>query len=225
MKIDYIGKCLLIEDAGERVLVIGDLHLGYEGAMRASGVMIPVKLYEKCVTDFDEIIARVGGFVDKIVILGDVKHEFGFILQDEWKGIMSFLDHLKKKCNELVVIVGNHDNILFPILKKIEIIGTNCYFWRGVVFAHGDKEYLEMNDNGVKYWILGHGHPAVNLRDGITRESYKCFLIGDFKGKKIVLVPSFFPLITGTDSRDFEIQFAWKFDLDKFDVKVVGENL
>ncbi|MEK6836655.1 MAG: metallophosphoesterase, partial [Nanoarchaeota archaeon] len=109
MKIDYIGKCLLIEEKGERVLVIGDLHLGYEGAMRASGVMIPVKLYNKCIADFDLIIFKVGGFVENIVILGDIKHEFGFILNDEWNLIVKFIEYVRAKCSKLVIIEGNHD--------------------------------------------------------------------------------------------------------------------
>src|SRR3989344_9156973 len=115
MKIDYIGKCLLLEENGERTLVIGDLHLGYEGAMMASGVMIPVKLYDKCVNDFDLIIAEVGGFVDNIVMLGDIKHEFGIILNDEWNYIIKFIEYVKNKCKKLVIIEGNHDAVLFPV--------------------------------------------------------------------------------------------------------------
>ena len=268
MKIEYIGKCLLIEEAGERVLVIGDLHLGYEGAMRTSGVMIPVKLYEKCIADFDEVVSFVnrefdkkiinkknngqvhGSYaglvgnelsrevrdenierrdnekkIDKIIILGDVKHEFGFILQDEWNKIGGFLEHLKEKCKEIIVIEGNHDAILFPILKKMGIVGIDYYLWKEFAFIHGDKEFEEIYDLGVKYWVLGHGHPAVNLYEGAKRESYKCFLTGLYKRKKVILVPSFFPLISGTDAREFDLNYAWDFNLGKFDVKVVGDGL
>lgn len=226
MKISYIGKCLLLEEAGERVLVLGDLHLGYEGAMRSSGVMVPVKLYEKCVADFDEIINSVEGiFVDKIIILGDLKHEFGFILQDEWNKIVNFLEYLKKKCNEIVVIEGNHDNILFPILEKLKVAGVRDYLWRDILFAHGDKEFPELYSDKIKYWVLGHGHPALNLRDGITRESYKCFLNGSFRGKKIILVPSFFPLVAGTDAREFDLGFPFEFNLENFEVFIVGDKL
>ncbi len=260
-KIKYIGKCLLLEDAGERVLVIGDLHLGYEGAMRVSGVMIPVKLYEKCIADFEEIYNYIinnldgkiiiekdsrlvhesyGGLtgsrldreindegkkIDKIIILGDVKHEFGYILDDEWNLIVKFLEHLRGKCKELVVIEGNHDKILFPILRKMRVVAVDFYLWRNILFAHGDKEFEEMFGRDVKYWIIGHGHPAVTLVDNVKRETYKCFLTGAFKGKKVILVPSFFPLIAGTDAREFDLGFAFKFDLRKFNVKIVGDGL
>ena len=308
MKINYVGKCLLLEENGERVLVIGDLHLGYEGAMRASGVMIPVKLYEKCIADFEEIYnyiinnlygkiidsknqkidapppTKVGGLIgarflddrrsdhtlksvvlgrndrhnrlvhgrktgeignklsmeikgegeeirdeenkiDKIIILGDVKHEFGLILQDEWNKIKRFLEHLRGKCKEIVVIEGNHDTVLFPILQKMGIEGVDYYLWKEFVFIHGDKNFKEIEGKEIKYWVLGHGHPAVNLYEGVKRESYKCFLTGSYRGKKVILVPSFFPLIAGTDAREFDLTYAWKFNLSNFDVRVVSEGL
>ena len=171
-KIKYLGKCLLLEKSGERVLVIGDLHLGYEGAMRASGVMVPIKIYDKCIKDFDEIISFVGGFIDKIIILGDIKHGFGTILREEWNEIERFLIYLKEKCSELVVIEGNHDNVLFPILNKIKIVGADYYLWKNIIFAHGDRDFKEMYSKEIKFWILGHGHLAIALYDDIKKENY-----------------------------------------------------
>jgi putative SbcD/Mre11-related phosphoesterase len=224
MKIEYKGKCLLIKESGERVLVMGDLHLGYEGAMRRSGVMIPVKLYEKCVKDFEELINNIGK-VEKIIILGDLKHEFGYILPEEWKNIVDFLKLLKSYCEELVIIEGNHDHILFPVLKKIGVVGLEIYFWKGFIFAHGDKDFGGLYDEKVKYWVFGHGHPAIKLIDNVKKESYKCFLSGAFKKKKVILVPSFFPLIMGTDARDFDLGYPFEFKIEKFDVIVVENNI
>lgn len=229
LKIEYIGKCLLMTaENGERILVIGDLHLGYEGAMRASGVMIPVKLYDKCVADFDLIINCAEGFVDNIVILGDVKHEFGFILDDEWREIIKFIEHVRAKCNNLVVIEGNHDVILFPVLKKLGIAGVDYFIWKNAAFAHGDKKIREIERKDIKYWVIGHGHPALALYEGAKKEKYKCFLCGDYKEKgarKIIVVPSFFPLIEGTDAREFDLGLAWGFDLMKFRAYAVSDNL
>ena len=230
MKIDYIGKCLLLEENGERTLVIGDLHLGYEGAMRASGVMIPVKLYDKCVSDFDLIISGVGGFVENIIMLGDIKHEFGFILQDEWNLIVKFIEYVRTRCSKLVIIEGNHDVVLFPVLNKLGIVAVDFFIWNSVAFAHGYKKFDELYSDNVNYWVLGHGHPAVTLYEGVKKEKYKCFLVGVYKetGKKkkeVIIVPSFFPLIEGTDAREFDLRFAWEFDLMNFEVKVVSSNL
>lgn len=224
MKIDFVGKCLLLTEKGERTLAIGDLHLGYEGAMRRSGVMIPVKLFEKSVADFDSIISKTGE-LDNIVILGDLKHEFGFILPDEWKYIIKFIEYVKSKCNKLIVIEGNHDSILFPVLGKMGIEGRDYFVWNNVAFTHGDKEYTGMNDKEIDYWVLGHGHPAVSLYDGAKKEKYKCFLSGKYKSKKVIIVPSFFPLIEGTDAREFDMKFAWDFNLMKFKAFVVSDDL
>ncbi len=224
MKINYIGKCLLLDENDERILVLGDLHLGYEGAMRRSGVMIPVKLYDKCVRDFREVINYVGR-VEKIVVLGDLKHEFGYILDEEWNNISNFLKLLGEYCDELVIIEGNHDPILFPVLKKIGAVGVESYCWKEFIFTHGDKDLSRLYDKKVKYWIFGHGHPALILREGVNRESYKCFLKGSYKNKKIILVPSFFPLIMGTDAREFDLGYPFDFKIDKFEVIVVEDNL
>jgi putative SbcD/Mre11-related phosphoesterase len=224
MKIEYKGKCLLIEESGKRVLVMGDLHLGYEGSMRRSGVMIPIKLYDKCVKNFMEVIENTKR-VDKIVVLGDLKHEFGYILHEEWENITDFLKLLKEYCEELVIIEGNHDPILFPVLKKIGAVGVEHYIWKEFIFTHGDKDFPELYDKKIRFWVLGHGHPAINLTDGVKRENYKCFLAGEFKKKKVILVPSFFPLIMGTDARDFDLGYPFDFKLEKFKVIIVEDNL
>ncbi len=225
MKIEYIGKCVLLNESSEKVLVIGDLHLGYEGSMRNSGVMIPVKLYEKCIADFKEIIAKVKGFVDKIVVLGDVKHEFGRILPEEWNLIQKFLKLLKEHCKQLIIIEGNHDVILFPIMRQMNIETVDFFIWEGAIFAHGDKDFEKLHADEVKMWVFGHGHPAIVLREGVTRESYKCFLTGLYKRKKIILAPSFFPLINGTDAREFDLGYPFDFKINNFEVIVVGDKL
>ncbi len=227
VKFEYIGKCLFIEDSGEKILVIGDLHLGYAGALRTSGVMVPVKIYERCVKDFEEIInsSIVGGRVDKIVCLGDLKHEFGVILHEEWQEIENFLKLLQSKCKELIVIEGNHDKILFPILKKFGVEGSDYYLYKEFAFFHGDKDIEEIYDKKIKYWILGHGHPAITLYDDSKKENYKCFLIGQFRRWNVIIVPSFFPLIEGTDPRDYDLGFFWNFNLKNFEVNIVADNL
>ena len=88
-----------------------------------------------------------------------------------------------------------------------------------------ETKFKEINDAKIKYWILGHGHPAVTLQDGAKKEKYKCFLAGKFKGRNIIVLPSFFPLVEGSDARDFDLGFAWDFRLENFDVRIVGDNL
>lgn len=250
MNLKYIGKTLLIENTNfekssmsqkekiERVLVIGDLHLGYEASLRSGGLMIPIDLYKQVMEDFEDIFDRLdvelkGKELDKIILLGDLKHEFGFIMREEWDYIGKTLVWLKKKCKELVVIEGNHDKILKPILRNVKVKGDDYYIWNEIAFMHGDKSFEEVEIKDVKTWIIGHGHPAISLEDVSKKEKYKCFLIGNYRVKSkgignkktVIIAPSFFPLIEGTDPREHNMKFGWDFDLMKFEVKIIGDDL
>lgn len=76
---------------------------------------------------------------------------------------------------------------------------------------------------------MGHLHPAVKISDNqkVRSEKYKCFLIGDYKKKKVIIVPSFFPLIEGTSLNEYLKDNACiisKNNIIKFNVFAVGEN-
>jgi len=269
--IEYIGKSLLIDNS---ILVVGDLHLGYEGSMRESGYMIPSGLYEQTISDLDLIfnfieergmgkgekgvannidaklgktkenkvskrnggagmvgddnLSRGGGVVDKVIILGDLKHEFGKILREEWKEILDFLDYLKKKSKEIIIIKGNHDAVIKSVVKRKKVKVVDYYIWEEFAFLHGDRDFEEIYSKEIKCWVVGHGHPAIVLEEksgGIKKEKYKCFLSGRYKRKKVIVVPSFFPLWEGTDVKgDFDLGIVWHFNFDKFDVGVVSES-
>jgi hypothetical protein len=223
LKLEYVGKCLLIEKNKERVLVIGDLHLGYEEMLNRAGVYISRQLFEEVLKDFDEVFAKTGK-VDEVVLLGDVKHGFGTITKQEWSDVLQLFDYLKKKCKKIAVVKGNHDKILEPIAKKRKIEVKDFFIWNEFCFLHGDKSFAEIYDRKIKCWVIGHGHPAVKLSDKIKTEKYKCFLIGKFKGKQVVVVPSFFGGNIGTDPRENKLGFAWNFNFDKFYVKIVSED-
>ena len=224
MKIEFIGKSLLIDN---KILVIGDLHLGYEGSLRESGYRIPFNIFEKILEDLDLIFEGVGK-VDKVVLLGDVKHVFGKYAEDEWKEIGEVMNYLRRKVKEVIIVKGNHDAIIDSMIKKFDKVKlVNYYLWKDFAFLHGDKDFKEAHGNVVKNWIIGHAHPAIILHEkggGVKKEKYKCFLEGKFRGKKVIIVPSFFDVNEGTDVRSYDLGLAWKFNLNKFEVKVVGES-
>ena len=224
-KIEFIGKSLLIDNS---VLVIGDLHLGYEGSMRESGYMIPSGLYKQTIEDLDKIFDRVGK-VEKVILLGDVKHEFGRYVEDEWKEIGEAMNYLRRNTKEVIIVKGNHDAIIDSMIEKLDRVKlVDYYLWEEFCFLHGDRDFKDkIYDKKIKYWIIGHGHPAVTLYDksgGIKKEKYKCFLVGAYNRKKVIVVPSFFPLVEGSDPRDYDLRLIWKFNLDKFNVRIVGES-
>ncbi|MEK6854727.1 MAG: metallophosphoesterase [Nanoarchaeota archaeon] len=223
--VKFVGKCLLIGESGKRILAVGDLHLGYEEHLNQTGIFVSRKMFEEMIEEFGKIFENVGR-VDEIVLLGDVKHEFGGIMRQEWSDVLGLFDYLLERCKKIVIVKGNHDNILEPIVNKRENVDLEDFYSAGeFCFLHGDKDFDEIYDKKIKYWVMGHGHPAVKISDGIKVEKYKCFLAGKFKGKSVLIVPSFFSYNEGSDPRENELGLAWKFNLDRFEVRVVGKNL
>ncbi len=222
--IEYIGKCIVVNENGKKILVIGDLHIGYEASLNASGIFVTRTLVEESLKDIEEIYAKTGE-VNKVILLGDLKHTFGRILKEEWDGIRELINLLRKISKKIIVIKGNHDVLTDIIADKIGFEVKEYYIEGENAFIHGDKDFNEIWEKNVKNIILGHIHPAVNISDSTKTEKYKCFLEGEYKKKKIFVVPSFISANEGTDPRDFEADLPWNVNLNKFKVIVIGENL
>jgi putative SbcD/Mre11-related phosphoesterase len=230
-KLIYIGKCLLIEtgkkDKKERkkILVIGDLHLGYEQALNEGGVFVSRKMYDEMILELDKVfkIAEMGGKVDEVVLVGDVKQEFRGILRQERGDIIGLVNWLLEKTEKLVITRGNHDSILEPILRGKERIELReVYCADGVVFAHGDKNLKDFWNKETELIVMGHWHPAVEFIDGVKKERYKCFLEGKTKGKTIVILPSFIDNREGIDIRHTDFEEKFNASVEKFKVRVVN---
>lgn len=233
--VKYIGKCLYVEtvDKGEKrgILAVGDLHIGYEEVLNQSGVFISQEMFKDMTSYFDKVITNIDHFegkVDYVVLLGDVKHDFGRILRQEWKEIMGLFDYFESKLNtggKIMIVKGNHDKILEYLVEKKKGVALRDFFIVGeICFVHGDRGFEDMLDSDVKCWIMGHGHPAVKLSDGVKMEKYKCFLTGKYEGKEIIIVPSFLEYSEGSDPRENDLGLAWNFDLERFHVKIVGAD-
>ena len=223
-EIEFLGKTVFIETDGKKILAVGDLHLGYEASLNASGVFVTRTLLEQTINELHEILDKTGK-VDEIVLLGDIKHTFGSILKEEWKDTDKIISLLKENCKKVVVIRGNHDALTDIIGKRIGFEVVDYYITEGIVFIHGDKDFQEMWNKKIRTVIMGHIHPAIFITDSIKREKYKCFLKGEYKKKEIIVAPSFISAQEGTDPRDFPPDLPWKLNLRNFNVYIVGENL
>ena len=220
---DFIGKCLLVEELEKRILVIGDLHIGYEENLNRSGVFVYRGMFKEMIVYLDRVFGKVGN-VDEVVLLGDVKHVFGRILRQEWKDVLNLVDYLSERCGKIIIVRGNHDKIIKVIVGKGNVEVMDCYSVGENCFMHGDRKFPDALRKRIKRWIVGHGHPAVKISDGIKVEKYKCFLVGEFKRKEIVIVPSFFEGSIGSDYLENDLGMAWKFDLKNFNVWVVDDE-
>jgi len=293
----YLGKCLLVEKKGKKILVVGDLHLGYEESLGIGGVKLGENVFNESVEYINRVIeeagekgkrlanvrgARVansrknmigykgdkgdsnrrdntvdgidcsdmdinnitdddkvklccdadgiGELVDEFVLLGDVKQEFGEIRGDERENIIKFLNWADEKMNKkgkVVIVKGNHDVILEPILqgkKRVELVDK--YIIGGVLFIHGDKKIKEINNSKCKVIVMGHWHPAAELSEemGVKRERYKCFLYGKQKGKEWIIVPSFSEQRYGKDIRYTSFNKIFGLKSEMFNAFVVSDK-
>lgn len=221
MSLHYIGKSVLLEKEDERVLVLGDLHIGYEQEIHRAGVGTTF-IGDMC-TELTVLFNRIG-HVSYCVLLGDVIHRFARAGNDEWRGVREVFTVLQNYGGMLVVVKGNHDVSLAPLLKEFHLSLVDSWTWEGYCCAHGDRDLPALHALKVHTWVFGHGHPAYRLREGAKSELYKCFLEGRYKGKKVILMPSFFQGVIGTDVGTYDLPYPWAFSFKTFTFHLVGEN-
>ena len=56
---------------------------------------------------------------------------------------------------------------------------------------HGDKLPDDKNLKQTETIIIGHEHPCIGIRNGERLEKIKCYLTGNYKGNKLIVMPSF----------------------------------
>ena len=201
----------------EKNLIINDLHLGYEEALRRRGIFVPKLQLRMILNQLQIILEKV--HPAKIIINGDLKHEFGTMSMPEWREVLKLLDVLQQRC-PVVIIKGNHDPIVEPLADKRGVAVVNQLELKDILIVHGDV----LVETKAKRLIIGHEHPAITLRDGSKREKYKCFLKGKWKGKEIIAVPSFNPLLEGTDVLKEEVLSPFLENIQNFEVYIVSKG-
>lgn len=202
------------------IVVLADLHLGYEEALKYQGVLVPRFLCEELIKRITPILERLKP--DTIVINGDFKHEFGAILQQEWRDTLRFIDFLSTHCKEIIIVKGNHDVFLGSIANRRHIKVEKELRIGDILIAHGDELPDTVNPKVI---IIGHEHPAVTLRQGVRAEKYKCFLVGKWKKSALIVQPSCNIATEGTDVlRGNLLSPFLQGDLSEFEVFVVDEK-
>jgi len=192
--ISAIGPCAWISSS--RTLVLSDLHLGFEESLVRQGVLVPKSHWKDLMFLLSEVLKRTDP--KTIVVNGDIKHDFGSISRQEWDDVSRLIDFLRLHCKEIIFVKGNHDTILKPIAEKKGLRVVKEFVVDDALILHGDTIPTSVLKN-VKTIIVGHAHPAVRLRQGVRNELFKCFLVGKWKKKNLVVLPSMNPLLEGSD--------------------------
>ncbi len=175
--------------------VIADLHLGYELALAQQGIFVPQVQLKETLKDLRGIFKLVKP--EKLIINGDIKHEFGEVSNQEWREVKKLIAYIKRKIKRLILVRGNHDNYLLNITSKLGIEVFNPYYLeKGICFVHGHKK-VKLPE--FKTLIIAHEHPSLVLREGFDRVKIPCLLYGKIKGKNFICLPAFSSWASGTE--------------------------
>jgi len=156
---------LLLAEGEERVLVAADLHLGLEHELWLGGVSIP--------SQTEKILARLLAFLaeikpDRLLLLGDVKHN---VPRTSWQEKREIPEFLRRLCARLPVeiVPGNHDSNLADMAPQgARLRPSSGFVLDGVGYFHGhtwpDEKVVR-----AKSLVAGHLHPAIRLPDPVGR--------------------------------------------------------
>jgi putative SbcD/Mre11-related phosphoesterase len=195
----------------ERALVVADLHLGYVWAHRHAGQLLPI-------TAPDDTIDRLAALADEykarqIVLLGDIVHRAVPV-----RALREQLESLAGRLASVTVrwIAGNHDRHLESLLRECGLSGIRLESELTLgphLLTHGAEEEsgaaarcLARLEPGAGWLIMGHEHPAIQLRDRITTSvKCPCFLAGP----RILILPAFSRWSAGSNIRSAQFLSAF----------------
>jgi putative SbcD/Mre11-related phosphoesterase len=205
----------------DKILVFGDVHIGIEEALQKEGVLLPKFHFKDLRDKLEKVLDETKPSI--VIINGDMKHEFGTISDEEWRNTLKLIDLIQARA-KLVLIKGNHDTILEPIAKKRELDIRNYYAVKDLYICHGHKLPGDNYFKDSKKLIISHDHPAVTLKDDNRVEKFKCFLLGKWQDKDVVVLPAFSPMSSGSDIMQEKIMSPLIEDVGSFRAFVVEEG-
>ncbi|MBI3841272.1 MAG: hypothetical protein HY297_04895 [Thaumarchaeota archaeon] len=172
LKIVPGDAALVFTSAGEKTLLISDLHLGLEKEMARKGFRLPgysVKM-----------VARVRDLAEKygtrrLAVLGDVKHTVGKVEDIDWGVVPWFFDTMLDLFESVEVVPGNHDGSIKTVLpSRVRLHssrGTVLGKGRGRVgLAHGHAWPSE-EAIAAGNLVIGHSHFTYEMRDSLGTRS------------------------------------------------------
>ena len=171
----------------EHVLCVGDLHIGIEADMRFRGVIVPSQTHrmEKDLKDLAE-------GVDRLVIIGDVKHQVPGSTKQEHIEVPRFFNGLLNQYPRIDLVKGNHDTDIERMLpSRVVVHDQGGFVLDDVGFVHGHAWPSE-EVMSSRLLIMGHNHPAVIFEDGLHHNQVeRCWVRCRFKatGERYSRVP------------------------------------
>jgi putative SbcD/Mre11-related phosphoesterase len=160
-----IDEPALVVNNETKALVIADIHLGIEWDLYRSGFSIPSRMKQ----GLERILGYIEQFSpDRIILLGDVKHNVPQISWQERDEIPYFLSMLSDHAM-VDIFPGNHDGgieYLLPDRKNITVHPVRGSVIENVGYFHGhtwpDPAMLKAD-----FIITAHNHPTIRFTDSL----------------------------------------------------------
>lgn len=164
------------------ILMTADLHLGKGSHFRRAGIAVPLGVQSGNFTRLAKLLAKHQP--QRVIFLGDLFHsEYNQV----WGDFQHFIAQYPQIAFELVP--GNHD-ILPQQLYEASLLTIRPAIYEVPPFLlshHPAAAVTSINQD--QYWLCGHIHPCVYLRDKFGRQSLRlpCFHFSERQG----ILPAF----------------------------------
>ena len=215
-----IATDLFLYLESHKTFIISDIHVGYEESLQRRGAFLPKGNVSELRIRIEK--AMSGKEVERVILNGDLLHDFGRVLKKERAELNAFLVFLEKKA-EVIIIRGNHDKVLSYILPDMKVIPD--FVIGDILVTHGDMISSHTDDKKIKTIIIGHEHPSITLDSGLRQERYKCFLKGKYKGKKLIVMPSCNLLLEGADVMREKLLSPYLSDISDFEAYITEDKI
>lgn len=207
----YGTRALRIQSGDQKLLVVGDLHLGITTELAEQGIELPSQIPRTRERILNLIKEEEP---DRLIFLGDVKHNVPITSWQEWRDLPDFFSQLNEYA-PIEILPGNHDGDIEGLVPRDVIIHDS----RGIIvddvrvgLMHG---HTWPNPKLVKTEtiVTGHNHPIIEFRDKlgarITEPAWVKARINPEKfpeelrkeiieeGPELLVIPAFNKLIGG----------------------------
>jgi len=153
---------LLLKKGSERILVVADLHIGWEVRLAEQGIFVPSqtpRIQEKML----QLIQLYEP--TSLLFLGDVKHAIAKVEMEEWRDIPDFFQTLNEEVRDIRILLGNHDGNLEPLLPEtVKILPPTGIALGNVGLFHGHT-WPAPDLVNCPNLITAHVHPTVAFKD------------------------------------------------------------
>ncbi len=158
-----LNEPALVVENTFKTLVIADVHLGIEWELYQSGFSIPSQI-EKRKIRIHDYIRKVKP--ERIVLLGDIKHNVPITSWQERQEVPPFLKELSAFAH-LDVVPGNHDGDIEELIpENVTLHGMRGFVLDDVGYFHGHT-WPDVELFSASHVVMSHNHPTIRFTDSL----------------------------------------------------------